>query len=107
MQDTPLAKVEPMDPFDFVRVIAVTRILMPRSSIRLAAGREKMSDELQALCFCAGVNSIYCGEKLLTAKNPAVEKDRQLLKRLGIAWMVILQRLPNYSMLQKEIISGK
>jgi len=84
MQGTPLANVNSIDPLDFVRVIAVTRILMPRSLIRLAAGREKMSDELQTLCFCAGANSIFCGEKLLTAKNPAVEKDCQLLQRLGI-----------------------
>ena len=84
MQGTPLANVNSIDPLDFVRVIAVTRILMPRSLIRLAAGREKMSDELQTLCFCAGANSIFCGEKLLTAKNPAVEKDRRLLQRLGI-----------------------
>ena len=81
---TPLANVPPIDPFDFVRVIAVSRILMPHSLIRLAAGREKMSDELQALCFCAGANSIFCGEKLLTVKNPSIEKDYHLLQRLGM-----------------------
>ena len=87
MQGTPLANVNSIDPLDFVRTVAIARILMPRSFIRLAAGREKMNDELQALCFCAGVNSIFCGEKLLTAKNPTVEKDRQLLQRLGFIWM--------------------
>lgn len=84
MLGTPLVHVAPIDPFDFVRVIAVARILMPRSFVRLAAGREGMSDELQALCFCAGANSIFCGDKLLTAKNPAIEKDYNLLHRLGI-----------------------
>lgn len=84
MAGTPLAEVVPIDPFDFVRVIAVARILMPCSFVRLAAGREGMSDELQALCFCAGANSIFCGDKLLTAKNPGVEKDYALLRRLGI-----------------------
>ncbi|MBU0745002.1 MAG: biotin synthase BioB, partial [Gammaproteobacteria bacterium] len=84
MLGTPLANVNSIDYFDFVRVIAVARILMPSSFIRLAAGRERMSDELQALCFCAGANSIFCGEKLLTANNPEIEKDRGLLRRLGI-----------------------
>ncbi|EKE01235.1 MAG: hypothetical protein ACD_21C00189G0017 [uncultured bacterium] len=81
---TPLADMPPIDSFDFVRVIAVARILMPRSLIRLAAGRETMSDEFQALCFSAGANSIFCGEKLLTSKNPTVKKDYELLQRLGI-----------------------
>ncbi|MDR1057167.1 MAG: biotin synthase BioB [Coxiellaceae bacterium] len=84
MSGTPLANIAPIDPFDFVRVIAVARILMPQSFVRLAAGRDKLSDELQALCFCAGTNSIFCGERLLTAKNPSLEKDRNLLQRLGI-----------------------
>ncbi len=83
MLGTPLANVNSIDPLDFVRVIAVARILMPRSTIRLAGGRESMSDELQVLCFCVGANSIFCGEKLLTAKNPTIAKDRQLLQRLG------------------------
>jgi biotin synthase len=84
MPATPLANVSPIDPLDIVRTIAVARILMPYSRIRLAGGRETMSDELQALCFCAGVNSIFCGEKLLTTANTAVEKDRTLLQRLGM-----------------------
>ena len=81
---TPLAGAGEVDPFDFVRTIAVARILMPRAQVRLSAGREAMSDELQALCFLAGANSIFYGEKLLTTGNPDVERDRQLLARLGI-----------------------
>jgi biotin synthase len=81
---TPLADQTPIDPFDFVRTIAVARILMPKSAVRLSAGREQMSDELQALAFFAGANSIFYGEKLLTTGNPDVEHDRELLERLGI-----------------------
>ena len=81
---TPLADQAPIDPFDFVRTIAVARILMPRSAVRLSAGRERMSDELQALAFFAGANSIFYGEKLLTTGNPDVEHDRMLLTRLGM-----------------------
>ena len=81
---TPLKDTKNIDPFDFVRVIAVARILMPHSLILLAGGRKMMSDELQALCFCAGANAICCGEKLLTAKNSPVAKDQQLLQRLGL-----------------------
>jgi biotin synthase len=81
---TPLAGQAPIDPFDFVRTIAVARILMPRSAVRLSAGREQMSDELQALAFFAGANSIFYGEKLLTTGNPDVEHDRALLARLGM-----------------------
>jgi biotin synthase len=81
---TPLAGQAPLDPFDFVRTIAVARILMPKSAVRLSAGREQMSDELQALAFFAGANSIFYGEKLLTTGNPDVEHDRRLLERLGM-----------------------
>jgi biotin synthase len=81
---TPLAGAAAVDPFDFVRTIAVARVVMPKSYVRLSAGREVMSDELQALCFLAGANSIFYGEKLLTTGNPDVEHDRQLLARLGI-----------------------
>jgi biotin synthase len=81
---TPLAGFAPVDPFDFVRTIAVARILMPHSAVRLSAGREQMSDELQALAFLAGANSIFYGEKLLTTGNPDVQQDRRLLQRLGI-----------------------
>jgi biotin synthase len=81
---TPLADSAPPDPFDFVRTLAAARILMPRSHVRLAAGRNDISDELQALCFMAGANSIFYGEKLLTTDNPDIERDQQLLARLKI-----------------------
>ncbi len=81
---TPLHGTGAVDPFDFVRVIAVARILMPRSHVRLSAGRTQMSDEMQALCFLAGANSIFYGEKLLTTGNPDVDHDRGLLERLGL-----------------------
>ena len=81
---TPLHGTRPTDPFDFIRTIAVARILMPPSWVRLSAGRETMSDELQALCFLAGANSIFYGEKLLTTGNPDVARDQQLLQRLGM-----------------------
>jgi biotin synthase len=81
---TPLADAQGLDPFDFVRTIAVARILMPRCHVRLSAGRNEMSDELQALCFMAGANSIFYGEKLLTTGNPDTEHDRGLFKRLGL-----------------------
>jgi biotin synthase len=84
VEGTPLADAEPVDLLDFVRTIAMARILMPRSFVRLSAGRESMSDELQALCFLAGANSIFYGEKLLTTPNPATHADRRLFDRLGL-----------------------
>lgn len=81
---TPLEGAARVDPFDFVRTIAVARILMPRAHVRLSAGRTQMSDEMQALCFLAGANSIFYGEKLLTTGNPDVDHDRRLLERLGL-----------------------
>lgn len=81
---TPLANVPETDPFDFVRTIAIARIMLPQSHVRLSAGRENMSDTLQALCFMAGANSIFYGEKLLTSANPVPEKDDELFKRLGL-----------------------
>jgi biotin synthase len=81
---TPLAGTEKLDPLEFVRTIAVARILMPHSHVRLSAGRAEMSDELQALCFLAGANSIFHGEKLLTTGNPDTEHDRKLFARLGL-----------------------
>ncbi|MDR6937850.1 biotin synthase BioB [Luteibacter sp. 3190] len=86
---TPLAGTEALDPFEFVRSIAVARILMPASVVRLSAGRETMDDALQALCFAAGANSIFYGEKLLTTGNPDVEHDRQLFARLGLKPMEV------------------
>jgi biotin synthase len=84
VEGTPLADVEPPDPFEFVRTIAVARLLMPRSYVRLSAGRTDMSDELQALCFLAGANSIFYGERLLTTDNPERDHDRHLFERLGL-----------------------
>ncbi len=81
---TPLAGAAPTDSLDFIRTIAVARVVLPKSYVRLSAGREAMSDELQALAFLAGANSIFYGEKLLTTGNPDVEHDRALLARLGI-----------------------
>jgi biotin synthase len=81
---TPLDGVEAVDPFDFVRTIAVARILMPESHVRLSAGRTEMNDELQALCFLAGANSIFYGEKLLTTDNPDADHDMELFERLGL-----------------------
>jgi biotin synthase len=85
---TPLAGAAAVDPFDFVRTIAVARVVMPKAFVRLSAGREAMADELQALCFLAGANSIFYGEKLLTTGNPDVARDRALLTRLGIEPLV-------------------
>jgi biotin synthase len=87
IEGTPQALSTPLDPLDFVRTIAVARITMPRSMVRLSAGREEMSDETQALCFLAGANSIFYGERLLTTPNPVADKDRALLGRLGISLM--------------------
>ena len=84
VEGTPLHGTEPMDPFEFVRTIAVARILMPQSHVRLSAGRTDMSDEMQALCFLAGANSIFHGERLLTTPNPEASHDRTLFERLGI-----------------------
>jgi biotin synthase len=84
VEGTPLAGIAPLDPIEFVRIIALARILMPRSHVRLSAGRAQMSDELQALCFLAGANSIFYGEKLLTTGNPDTASDQALFGRLGI-----------------------
>ncbi|WP_282278012.1 biotin synthase BioB [Stenotrophomonas sp. PS02297] len=86
---TPLHGSAELDPFEFVRMIAVARIAMPRSMVRLSAGRESMSDELQALCFAAGANSIFYGEKLLTTGNPDTARDQALFARLGIRPMEV------------------
>ncbi|WP_305805146.1 biotin synthase BioB [Stenotrophomonas sp. YIM B06876] len=86
---TPLHGSAELDPFEFVRMIAVARIIMPRSMVRLSAGRESMSDELQALCFVAGANSIFYGEKLLTTGNPDTAHDRALFDRLGLQPMPV------------------
>ena len=84
VEGTPLDGAAPLDPLEFVRTLAVARILMPKSYVRLSAGRSEMSDELQALCFLAGANSIFYGEKLLTTENPQNQRDRELFARLGL-----------------------
>lgn len=81
---TPLAEAKPIEPIEFVRVIALARIMMPKSHVRLSAGRTAMTDEMQALCFFAGANSIFVGDTLLTADNPGEDKDILLFRRLGI-----------------------
>ena len=87
VEGTPLAGTAKLDPLDFVRTIAVARITMPASMVRLSAGREEMSDETQALCFLAGANSIFYGPKLLTTPNPGRDRDMQLLDKLGLRAM--------------------
>lgn len=84
VEGTALANTAPLDPFEFVRTIAVARITMPRTMVRLSAGREEMDEALQALCFAAGANSIFYGERLLTTSNPLADRDRQLMARLGL-----------------------
>ena len=84
VEGTPLAGTAKLDPFVFVRTIAAARIMMPESRVRLSAGRTDMSDEMQALCFLAGANSIFYGERLLTTDNPVADSDRQLFRRLGL-----------------------
>jgi biotin synthase len=84
MPGTPLENAPPLDPFEFVRTIAAARITMPQSMVRLSAGRQQMSDEMQALCFLAGANSIFYGDKLLTAGNPEADRDEALFARLGL-----------------------
>jgi len=84
VEGTPLADAAPLAPLDFVRIVAVARIAMPSSMVRLSAGREEMSEETQALCFLAGANSIFHGPKLLTTPNPDANRDRTLMARLGL-----------------------
>jgi biotin synthase len=86
---TPLAKADPVEPIEFVRVIALARIMMPKSYVRLSAGRSAMTDEMQALCFLAGANSIFVGDTLLTAGNPDEDKDMKLFRRLGLEPMAL------------------
>ncbi|QRM32868.1 biotin synthase BioB [Microvirga sp. VF16] len=94
---TPLADADPIDPIEFVRTIALARIMMPMSHVRLSAGRTAMTDEMQALCFFAGTNSIFIGDTLLTADNPGQHKDATLFRRLGIKPMAIEAAEPGHS----------
>ena len=84
VEGTPLAHAQPLDPLEFVRTVAAARIAMPKAWVRLSAGRESMPDAVQALCFLAGANSVFYGEKLLTTGNPEATRDRDLFGRLGI-----------------------
>jgi biotin synthase len=84
VEGTPLSDQDAVDPFDFVRTIATARIIMPKSYVRLSAGRASMSEEMQALCFVAGANSMFAGDKLLTTPNPAVDDDVRLVQKLGM-----------------------
>ena len=84
VEGTPAARADRIDPLDFVRTVAVGRITMPESVVRLSAGREDMSEETQALCFLAGANSIFCGPKLLTTPNPDRDRDQRLMDKLGL-----------------------
>jgi len=84
VKGTPMEEVEELDQFEFIRTIAVARIMMPKSVVRLSAGRENMNEQTQALCFLAGANSIFYGEKLLTTANPEMERDKKLFEKLGI-----------------------
>jgi biotin synthase len=109
VEGTPLAGTALLDPFEFVRTIAVARIIMPASMVRLSAGRAEMSDELQALCFFAGANSIFYGEKLLTTGNPDVLADQQLFTRLGIHAMQInedVSRTVHADILEADVCAG-
>lgn len=92
IKGTKLENVPLLDVFEFIRTIAIARIMMPKSYVRLSAGREKMSDEMQAFCFFAGANSIFYGEKLLTVNNPVPERDRALFERLGLESYQIKRR---------------
>lgn len=89
VEGTPLDQIEAVDGLEFVRTIALARVMMPKSFVRLSAGREEMSEELQALCFLAGANSIFLGEKLLTTANPGTDKDMALFNKLGIGALEI------------------
>lgn len=84
VKGTPLEGAEEIDSLEFIKTIAVARILMPASQVRLSAGRSEMTDEMQAMCFFAGANSIFYGDQLLTTENPSESADHQLFKRLGI-----------------------
>ncbi len=106
VEGTPLFGAEALDPLEFVRMIAVARIMMPESFVRLSAGRTDMTDETQALCFFAGANSIFYGEKLLTTPNPEADHDRQLFRRLGIKALEVQETLPQQGDFEQEASCG-
>ncbi|TOF08281.1 biotin synthase BioB [Vibrio parahaemolyticus] len=92
VKGTPLETVDDVEPFDFIRLIAIARIMMPQSAVRLSAGRENMNEQMQALCFMAGANSVFYGCKLLTTPNPSEDKDMMLFKMLGINSQEVSQK---------------
>ncbi|TOB78535.1 biotin synthase BioB [Vibrio parahaemolyticus] len=92
VKGTPLETVDDVEPFDFIRLIAIARIMMPQSAVRLSAGRENMNEQMQALCFMAGANSVFYGCKLLTTPNPSEDKDMMLFKKLGINSQEVTQK---------------
>ncbi|MCG9578089.1 biotin synthase BioB [Vibrio tubiashii] len=92
VKGTPLEEVDDVEPFDFIRLIAIARIMMPASAVRLSAGRENMNEQMQALCFMAGANSVFYGCKLLTTPNPSEDKDMQLFNKLGINSQEVSQK---------------
>jgi biotin synthase len=92
VEGTPLADQKPLDSIEFIRTIATARILMPKSMVRLSAGRVQMSDEAQALCFLAGANSIFAGDKLLTQKNNGEDRDRTLMQKLGMHFLEVTEQ---------------
>ncbi|PMK03917.1 biotin synthase BioB [Vibrio sp. 10N.261.55.A7] len=92
VKGTPLEEVDDVDPFDFIRLIAIARIMMPNSAVRLSAGREGMNEQMQTLCFMAGANSIFYGCKLLTTPNPGEDADMQLFAKLGINSQQVVQK---------------
>ncbi|HCG7663304.1 TPA: biotin synthase BioB [Vibrio parahaemolyticus] len=92
VKGTPLETVDDVEPFDFIRLIAIARIMMPQSAVRLSAGRENMNEQVQALCFMAGANSVFYGCKLLTTPNPSEDKDMMLFKKLGINSQEVSQK---------------
>lgn len=105
VEGTPLGNLEDMDPFDFVRCVAVARIMMPASHVRLSAGREQMNDQTQALAFMAGANSIFYGERLLTTANPAAEHDKQLFDRLGLYPEAVEAQEPQDDWQQEQLLN--
>ena len=102
MPGTPLEGAPPIDSFDLVRMIALARIAVPKSRVRLSAGRTGLSDEAQALCFFAGANSIFYGDKLLTAENPQSSKDVALLQKLGLS-----SQLPNPDLMPPSAVESR
>ena len=92
VEGTPLHGLDPLDPLEFVRTIAVARITMPKARVRLSAGRRQMGEAVQAMCFLAGANSIFYGDKLLTTENPEAEDDRVLLEKLGLKTRGVVEK---------------